>query len=79
MATCPACDHYAYMRVDGSMRCVSCNYDSSIPEKSSEEIQLEIDELQLKIKESKHKAAQIAGFMAQLLTTTILSMEKKHV
>lgn len=28
MATCDRCGRYAYMRVDGSKRCASCNYES---------------------------------------------------
>lgn len=31
MATCDQCGHYAYYRVDGSKRCISCNYDDQIP------------------------------------------------
>ena len=31
MANCPECNHYAYMRIDGSIRCVSCNYDDQKP------------------------------------------------
>ena len=30
MAICDRCGHYAYMRVDGSMRCLSCNHDTRI-------------------------------------------------
>lgn len=60
MAKCPVCNHYAYYRVDGSMRCVSCNYDDQIIITSNQSAFIQAKNDMLKSEFKRHDAGLTA-------------------